>query len=146
MTRKCRKTCGLNFLASSLKEVSLKPVFLFIPLFGTLEFFLYPGWKVELSFKSGLRGQPRWLRGLAPPSAQGTILETRDWVPRRAPCMEPASPSAYVSASLSLWVSALGSEHDPRVPGSSPTLGSLQGACFSSLCLCLCLSLCVSHE
>ena len=50
-------------------------------------------------------GQPRWLSGLAPPSAQGVILETRDRVPRRAPCMEPASPSACVSASLSLCVS-----------------------------------------
>ena len=29
-------------------------------------------------------------------------------------------------------------------PGSSPTLGSLHGACFS-LCLCLCLSLSLSH-
>ena len=28
------------------------------------------------------------------PSAQGMILESRDQVPRRAPCMEPASPSA----------------------------------------------------
>ena len=38
-----------------------------------------------------------------------------------------------------------GSGRDPGVPGSSPTSGSLQGACFS-LCLCLCasLSLCVS--
>ena len=35
------------------------------------------------------------------PSAQGIILETRDRVPRRAPCTEPASPSACVSASLS---------------------------------------------
>ena len=31
---------------------------------------------------------------LAPPAARGVILETRDRVPRRAPCMEPASPSA----------------------------------------------------
>ena len=31
------------------------------------------------------------------------------------------------------------------VQGSSPTWGSLQGACFS-FCLYLCLSLCVSHE
>ena len=46
--------------------------------------------------------QPRWLRGLAPPSAQGVILETWDGVPRGAPCMEPASPSACVFASLSL--------------------------------------------
>ena len=44
-------------------------------------------------------GQPGWLSGLEPPSAQGVILETRDPVPRRAPCMEPASPSACVSAS-----------------------------------------------
>ena len=47
---------------------------------------------------------PRWFRGLAPPSAQGVILETWDRVPRQAPCMEPASPSACVSASLSLSV------------------------------------------
>ena len=33
--------------------------------------------------------------------------------------------------------------HDPGVSGSSPTLGSLCGTCFS-LCLCLCLSLSVS--
>ena len=46
-------------------------------------------------------GQPGWLSGLAPPSAEGRILETRDRVPHRAPCIEPASPSACVSASLS---------------------------------------------
>ena len=46
-------------------------------------------------------GSPGVLSGLAPPrSAQGVILETWDRVPRRAPCMEPASPSACVSASL----------------------------------------------
>ena len=38
---------------------------------------------------------------------------------------------------------ALGLGCDPGDPGSSLTLGSLRGACFS-LCLCLCLSLCVS--
>ena len=38
---------------------------------------------------------------------------------------------------LSSWVPAF------RDPGSSPTLGSLQGACFS-LCLCPCISLCFS--
>ena len=47
----------------------------------------------------------RWLSGLAPPSAEGLVLETQDRVPRRAPCMEPASPSACVSASLSLFLS-----------------------------------------
>ena len=47
-----------------------------------------------------LLGQPRWLSSLEPPSAQGVILETEDRVPRQAPCMELASPSACVSASL----------------------------------------------
>ena len=37
-------------------------------------------------------GQPWWLRGLAPPSAQGVILETRDQILHRAPCMDPALP------------------------------------------------------
>ena len=41
------------------------------------------------------------------------------------------------------WASAFGSGHDPGVLGSSPTWGSLHGACFS-LCLCLCLSLSMS--
>ena len=50
-------------------------------------------------------GQPEWLSGLALPSAQGVILETRDQVPRRAPYREPASPSACVSASLCVCVS-----------------------------------------
>ena len=36
------------------------------------------------------------------PLAQGVILETRDQVPHQAPCMEPASPFACVSASVSL--------------------------------------------
>ena len=44
---------------------------------------------------------------------------------------------------LSGWASAFGSGHDPGVLGSSPTLGSLCGACFC-LCLCLCPFLCLS--
>ena len=36
------------------------------------------------------------------PSAQGLILESPARVPHRAPCMEPASPSACVSASFSV--------------------------------------------
>ena len=36
------------------------------------------------------------------PSAQGVILESQDRIPHRAPCMEPASPSAYVPASFSV--------------------------------------------
>ena len=41
------------------------------------------------------------------PLAQGAILETRDQIPHRAPCLEPASPSAYVSASISLCVTIM---------------------------------------
>ena len=50
-------------------------------------------------------GQPQWRSGLALPAAQGVILETLDRVPCQALCMMPASPSACVSASLSLSVS-----------------------------------------
>ena len=39
------------------------------------------------------------------PLAQGVILETWDRVPYQAPGMEPASPSACVSASFSLSLS-----------------------------------------
>ena len=39
------------------------------------------------------------------PSAQVMVLGSWIWVPHRAPCMEPASPSACVSASLSLSLS-----------------------------------------
>ena len=38
------------------------------------------------------------------PLAQDVILESWDRVPRWAPCIEPASPSACVSASLSFCV------------------------------------------
>ena len=38
-------------------------------------------------------------------SAQAVVLETRDRVPHQAPRMEPVSPSACVSASLSVCVS-----------------------------------------
>ena len=48
--------------------------------------------------RKALFGQPGWLSGLAPPLAQGVILETRDRVPHGAPCVEPASPSACVFA------------------------------------------------
>ena len=50
-------------------------------------------------------GQPGLPRGLAPPAAQGVILETRDRVPLWALWVEPASPSACVLASLSLSLS-----------------------------------------
>ena len=59
--------------------------------------------KMCLKFVSG--GQPQWLSGLAPPSAQGVILGTWDRVPCQAPGMEPASPSACVSASVCVCVS-----------------------------------------
>ena len=50
-------------------------------------------------------GQPGWLSGLAPPLAQGLIQETWNRVLCQAPCMEPASPSACVSASLPVCLS-----------------------------------------
>ena len=61
--------------------------------------------KTKQNTKLEGREQPGWPSGLALPSAQGVILETRDQVPRWAPCMEPASPSACVSVSLSLSLS-----------------------------------------
>ena len=55
-------------------------------------------------------GSPRWLSGLAPPSAQGVVLEILDRVPRQAPCMEwslllPLPVSVPLSLSLSQCVS-----------------------------------------
>ena len=41
------------------------------------------------------------------PSAQGVIPGSWDQILHRAPCMEPASPSACVSASLSLSLSII---------------------------------------
>ena len=53
-------------------------------------------------------GQPGWLSGLALPLAQGLILETRDRVPCRTPCVEPASPSAPLSLCVSHeWVNRI---------------------------------------
>ena len=48
---------------------------------------------------------PPWRSGLAPPVAWGVTLETQDRVPCWASCMEPAFPSACVSASLCVCVS-----------------------------------------
>ena len=67
----------------------------------------HPGIPKKIFFKKKYYGQPGWLSGLVQPSAQGLILETQDQVPHRAPCMEPASPSACVSAPLSLSVSLM---------------------------------------
>ena len=61
-------------------------------------------WAVLL--ERGVEGSPRWPSGLAQPSASlqpgGVILETRDQVPRQAPCTEPAFPSACLSVCLCL--------------------------------------------
>ena len=62
---------------------------------------------LPFGLKIMIYGQPGLLSGLAPPSAQGVILETWDRVPRQAPYMELASPSACVSAPLSLSVSLM---------------------------------------
>ena len=39
------------------------------------------------------------------PLAQGVIQESQDQVPHPAPCMDPASPFAYVSASVCVCLS-----------------------------------------
>ena len=52
-----------------------------------------------LAAEASTPGIPGWLSGL--------ILESRDQVPHRAPCLEAASPSACVSASLSLSLSLM---------------------------------------
>ena len=57
------------------------------------------------SYKHELRGSLGGLAVWCLPSAQGVILESQDRVLHKAPCMEPASPSACVSASLSICVS-----------------------------------------
>ncbi|XP_077735761.1 TBC1 domain family member 1 isoform X3 [Canis aureus] len=63
------------------------------------------------------------------PLWRSALLKTRTWA---------ALVAQRFSAAFSLGP-------DPRDPGSSPTLGSLRGACFSlCLCLCLSLSLCLS--
>ena len=57
-------------------------------------------------FKNELEGES--LGGSAVwclPLAQGAILESQDRVPHQAPGMEPASPSACISAPLSLSLS-----------------------------------------
>ena len=53
-----------------------------------------------LSSEKSLLRQPGGLSGLAPPSAQGVILETVDRVPRGVPSLEPASPSDSLSFSF----------------------------------------------
>ena len=58
--------------------------------------------KGSLIFKNVDTGMPGGSAVECLPSAQGVILESQDQFPLRAPCMEPASPSACVSASLSV--------------------------------------------
>ena len=58
-----------------------------------------PKGSVKDDTKEG-QGIPGWLSSLEPAFGPGLILESRDRVPRWAPCMEPTSPSACVSVSL----------------------------------------------
>ena len=62
-------------------------------------------WKGKVQVKKYLQDSPGGLAVQHLPSAQGVILGSWDRVPCPAPCMEPASPSACVSASLSLSLS-----------------------------------------
>ena len=60
----------------------------------------------QISFiKIQLLGRPGGSMVEHLPLAGDVIPESWDWVPHRAPCMEPASPSVCVSASLSLFLS-----------------------------------------
>ena len=47
-------------------------------------------------------GAPEWLSGWASAFGSGHDSGSADRVPHLAPCKEPASPSLYVSASLSV--------------------------------------------
>ena len=67
----------------------------------SLEYFQIHYFSLKIIVVGSLGGAAVWRL----PLAQGVILEARDRIPRRAPCMGPASPSACVSASLSLCVS-----------------------------------------
>ena len=90
----CLSKCGLRTIGVS--QVSFrKPMISFPPTY--LDKQMQGNQRI---LKIQCMGQPRWPSGLAPPSAQGVILETWDRVPRRVPCVGPASPSACVSASL----------------------------------------------
>ena len=72
-----------------------------------------------------------------------TLMDS-GWECQKAKIKSPPPWAAWVAQRFS---ATFGPGHDPWDPGSSPTSGSLHGACFS-LCLCLCLSLsmCVSHK
>ena len=60
--------------------------------------------------------------------------------------MKQSAQKHLGAARVAQWFNAnFGPGPDPGDLGSSPTLGSLHGACFSfCLCLCLSLSLCLS--
>ena len=93
------------------KHVRKDPLFLALSSQFALLFTgtsMYQG-TLEAKVEYKRHGQPWWLSGLGMPSAQGLILETRDPVPCLAPSIEPASPSACgsVSVSLSLSVSLM---------------------------------------
>ena len=60
-----------------------------------------------LTLKSKMKGHLGGSAFQCLPWAWGVILESLDRVPHRAPCMEPASPSACVSASLPLSLSLI---------------------------------------
>ena len=88
------------------------PLFLFmIFLLQTVICYICARWTFSLSFITCLSSLKDIAQGFLGgsavnhlPSAQGVILESPDWVPHQAPCMEPASPSACVSASLFLCI------------------------------------------
>ena len=94
-------TLGLLPVVCLFVIISKSPMNVNIQVFVSKHVFT----SIWLIFRNG--GQPGWLSGLAPPSVQVVTPRSWDRVPRWAPCMEPASPSACVSDSLSVSVSLM---------------------------------------
>ena len=95
------------------------------------------GGKVNLSCKwqkisqiKSLQKPGKHLGGCLQLRAQGMTLESRDRVPPRAPCMEPASPSACVSSSLcvSLMNKYINKILKKKKPGELGKIGAPDGA------------------
>ena len=65
-------------------------------------------WSLKYNHQDGILdknanlGAPGWLSGWASAFGSGHDPGIQAWVLHQAPCREPASPSAYVSASLSV--------------------------------------------
>ena len=87
-------------LVTSLPTLSL-PSCNTLPLKQNWVLFCLHGW----CLRELIPGMPGWLSGWALAFGSGHHPRIRGRVPHQAPCREPATPSAYVSASFSVCVS-----------------------------------------